>query len=565
MKRPRCTNCKHTMKGHKKQKCSKIETVTLADGSVYTGSVYDDKPSGNGYIRVSKQHYYVGYFLNGQKSGFGKQVGPYGTIYEGEWSKDKYHGAGLLQTPAFTYEGNFCMGKYHKRGTLIKANKNSYEGEWSNGIKHGPGIFKNSDGQYEGDFYYNLRHGRGIFTDKNGNEYRGAWRSDIRHGFGVYKTNEYTYEGNWSSDKKQGHGKEVSKVCGTYVGHWKRGVKHKHGRQDYLDGQCYKGGWSYGKKTGHGKMEYSDGTYYEGFWLNDNYNGRGVLNLEDVVFKGEWNGGEREGVFVETMDNYVLTGPWLCDVRHGTFEKSEGNKMTRELYLWNCNPNFKNSKEAKKSIQKLMKKRDYLAAEEILNFYPKLIKWSLFYKYDKKGTLLHMLSADIFKLFVKHAYNLFQQKRYVFLERLYSLCPESDHSGLLFDSVTNEFTANPWIVMDQGYSKTTKQKLLEGLHLGEFGRCPPKNPFTRQRLTEDSGTWLSTMPKKAKRVYEDLINSISKMSDVKELAFHFDLQDFETSLKNARESKDRNTITRLMKERNTFIQRHRLESRDFEC
>ena len=73
------------------------------------------------------------------------------------------------------------------------------------------------------------------------------------------------------------------------------------------------------------------------------------------------------------------------------------------------------------------------------------------------------------------------------------------------------------------------------------------------------------MPKKAKRVYEDLINSISKMSDVKELAFHFDLQDFETSLKNARESKDRNTITRLMKERNTFIQRHRLESRDFEC
>ena len=70
--------------------------------------------------------------------------------------------------------------------------------------------------------------------------------------------------------------------------------------------------------------------------------------------------------------------------------------------------------------------------------------------------------------------------------------------------------------------------------------------------------------KKAKRVYKQLLKAMKKACNIEELAFQFDLQDYENSLKNARDSKDRNTIHRLMKERNEFIKRHRSESRDFE-
>ena len=41
---------------------------------------------------------------------------------------------------------------------------------------------------------------------------------------------------------------------------------------------------------------------------------------------------------------------------------------------------------------------------------------------------------------------------------------------------------------------------------------------------------------------------------IREIARSFDLQDFEELLKNAREANDRDTIKRIMKERNEYIQ-----------
>ena len=62
------------------------------------------------------------------------------------------------------------------------------------------------------------------------------------------------------------------------------------------------------------------------------------------------------------------------------------------------------------------------------------------------------------------------------------------------------FTADPWIVGQASYSAQTRVRLLEGLHLGEFGRCEPIDPFTRKRLTPASGTFLHDMPKRARKV-----------------------------------------------------------------
>ena len=563
MKRRRCTTCKHTMKGHKKQKCEKQQTMDFSDGSVYVGAVYDGKPSGKGRLYVRPDDYYTGQFLNGQKHGHGRQIGPRGLVYVGEWQNGKYHGLGELKTLDFKYEGQFKNGNYHGHGKYSMGNDIQYEGNWSNNHKHGHGTLRNSHGTYVGQFYFNLRHGKGIQTEPDGSVYTGSWRSGYRNGQGVYSNSFESYTGNWSNNKRHGHGKWVSNFLGTYEGQWKRNVRHKKGTHVYIDGSVYNGGWSYGKRTGHGVMNYADGSMYKGFWCNDLWNGQGKLTIDDKTFVGEFTEGEREGIFVERAGEKIVSkGPWLCDLRHGSFDEMG----TKKLYLWGRNPEFKSVKDARKSICRLLKKKDSLAAEEILLFYPELIKWSIFYKHDKTGMLVNLLKQPVVeKKLRKHAYELFKQKRYIFIQRLFSLCSETTRSNVsnnvevLFDKMTNEFVANPWIVRGQGYSKETKNKLLAGLHLGEFGRCPPRDPFTRNALTESSGEYLSHT-KKAMTVYKQFSKSMSLEKPIVELAFEYDLQDFEIQLKNARDAGDRNTIMRLMKERNDFIKRYRSDS-----
>ena len=548
------------MKGHKKQKCVSEQTLELSDGSTYIGTVYDGKPSGRGRLIASPHDVYVGAFLDGKRHGMGKQCAPPGIVYDGEWERDTYHGYGVLRTPESVYSGRFYHGKYHGYGEL--SSDESYAGEWSHGSKHGPGTLTNSAGTYIGSFYYNLRHGNGVQTSTDGSVYSGSWRSGYKHGTGVHTSLFETYTGSWVNNKRQGHGKWQSNYLGTYVGHWKRNLRHKRGTHTYLDGSVYTGGWSYGKRTGYGVMQYADGAVYSGFWLKDDHNGRGTLKeASGRAFKGQWANGEREGMFEETMHgNVVSEGPWLCDVRHGAFKVGGG----RALYLWGVETTFGTVKEARAAVQRLLSQKDALSAEEVIMFYPKLCTWSLFYKYDASGIVLHMLPPELVDAkFRKYAYKLFRAKRYAFVERMFRLCSDAlqeqivDTIDVLFDAMTKEFVANPWVVGDVGYSVATRDKLLEGLHLGEFGRCPPKNPYTRQALTPTSGTFLSEL-KMAKSVYSKMCKAGPKT--IETLAFEYNMQDYEQLLKNAREANDRATITRLMKERNALITRRRSDS-----
>ena len=579
MKRPRCTTCKHRMKGHKKQKCSSEQTLEFSDGSVYIGSVYNGKPSGNGRLYVRPDTYYSGYFLDGRKHGHGRQVGPDGLIYDGEWQKDKWHGYGQLQTNNFMYSGHFKNHEYDGDGVYSVGGEINYNGQWSSGQKHGHGTLKNVNGTYVGQFYFNLKHGIGVHTEPDGAVYSGSWRSGFKNGHGIYSNTFESYTGNWSNNQRHGDGKWISKCLGTYDGQWKRNVRHKKGTHVYIDGSIYTGGWSYGQRTGHGVMHYPDGSIYMGFWCNDVWNGQGCLehNCEHncevdgrtFAFEGEFSDGEREGFFVEKVDGEILQeGTWLCDLRHGSFTVAKDN--SKKLYLWGRDPEFRTIKDARRAVRKMLRKKDCLTAEEVLGFYPTLVKWSLFYKYDYDGILVHLLGQRenvVEKKIKKYAYDLFQKKRYKFIERLFTLCSETTKTNvgavatIFFDRMTNEFVANPWIVRDQGYSRETRRKLLEGLHLGEFGRCPPRDPYTRTLLSKSSGKFLNDT-KKAEKLYKQFAEAINQSKSIVELAFEYDLQDFEVSLNNARETGDRSTIIRLMRERNEFIQKYRSESFD---
>ena len=566
MKRPRCKNCKHTMKGHKKILCRRDETLFL-DGvcttGVYTGASYNHLPSGKGFLYKDTYEKYKGEWLNGKRHGYGIQSKRDGYTYTGRWHHNKHHGHGELTTLDFTYTGGFRHGKYHGNGHFFISETHYYKGIWSRGLKHAFGIYVTPAGKYEGEFSWNLKNGSGVFTDISNNVYNGQWCSDNRHGKGVYITQDETYTGEWTNNYKHGHGRLMSIYTGLYVGYWKRGQRHNKGKQIYLNGSVYNGEWSHGLKTGHGTMNYGNSSKYVGFWLQDDYNGRGVLTTESgITFTGEWDSGERDGVFEETNGEYVKTGSWVCDLRHGSFETVSGKKTIVELYLWGTKTNF-TEKKARKAVQKMLSKRDYLSAEEVLRFYPSTVKWKLFKKWDQNGTLLYFLDKKIIrKKFQKHAYDLFKEKRFIFIEKLFALSDFCEIPSVLFDCITHAFVANPWLVSTQSYSKQTRTKLLEGLHLGELGRCPPKNPFTRQDITESSGQWLDEIPEQAKRIYRAFMLKITKPEEISELSFYYNVQDFEDSIRNAMQSNDRETIQLLIKERNEFIQLHQKTQRE---
>ena len=562
MKRRRCKTCKHLMKGHKKKRCNPEETIKMSDGSKYIGTIYNGQPSGRGRL-TSEDLTYEGEFLAGKKHGEGIQTEMNGTLYKGSWCNNLYHGYGELKSKNSIYIGQFHTGTFHGTGTIEKNTGIKYSGEWCHGVYHGEGDLTTPEGHFCGQFCYGLRHGKGKNKDAFGNIFNGQWKQGLRDGFGVYTTEDSVYSGKWCKGFRSGYGELRSKRHGIYTGLWKNDKKHNKGQQIYTNGTKYDGGWSRGLKTGFGVQEWSDGAIYEGFWLKDNYNGRGVLKLPNKnSFSGEWKHGARVGHFIESRhDGTISEGPWINDLRHGTFTEVKNDKKVELLYIWGDHIIFKTKKEAKHAVIRSLRKYDFRTAEVILRFYPSLLKWNLLFSYDIEGQMIYLLETSLIKKFIKkYSWTLFQKKRYMFIENLIKHCPSNimeriyENVKELFDSITGIFVANPWIANNMSYSKNTRKRLLEGLHLGELGRCPPKDPFTRQPLTKKSGIFLKKDKKKSKKIYKTLSEAVDKEPTIQNLAYTFDLEDFEISLKNARDVKDIKTIRKLMEQRSIFIQ-----------
>lgn len=558
MKRKRCTKCKHTMKGHKKRNCR--EDVRLeSDGRVYIGSVYEGVPSGRGRLEMENSTY-IGFFLAGKKHGTGTEVTSVGRTYTGEWENDKYHGPGrLVYGDRRVREGTFYHGRLHGFGTAVTT-VSSYVGQFHHGIRQGQGTLTTHSGVYVGTFLYGEQHGRGCFTWTNGDIYSGNWRRGMRYGIGLMTDATSTYTGNWRRDLRHGLGTCVCTQTGVYEGQWKKGRRHNQGTQTYANGVQYVGGWCRGEKTGHGTQRWPNGDHYVGFWSSGTYCGRGMLTLHDVTYTGEWSDGKRWGMFVETrVDGTRWSGPWSDDVRLGIFY---GPDNKRRMYIRDTLISFDHVYEAKEAIKRAIGVGEIECAMVIGEFYPSIVSWSFLFDCDQNGRLLELATREQIHLWTqKHSWTLYRKGRYAFIEALVS---RSSHERIqrvaervpeLFDQITHDFVADPWMVHSVSYSAATKTKLLRGLHLGEFGRCPPKDPFTRQLLTESSGTYLHEKAVSvARKVYCAFMGASEDMPTMREMAYSFDLEDFELSLRNARAAKDTATIRRLMKERNLFIQ-----------
>jgi len=573
MKRPRCTHCKHKMKGHKRSKCNKNITLILPDNSSYTGSAYNNTPDGKGIQKMLNGDCYNGEFVNGVRHGKGSLTTKRFT-YEGDWKNNCFDGNGkIFYRSGETYEGSFSKGQRHGAGFFVKTPTIWYKGDWINNVHFGDGIESSIIGVYTGKFENDKKHGKGTMVYSNGHTFEGHWFKNIRNGFGILKTLTFSYQGQWSNDKYHGHGTLTCLETGVYKGMWKHGQRHRNGHQTYLNKDVYDGKWSRDVRCGFGSLKSANGDIYKGTWINDMKNGHGSFETSTYQYKGEWLNNYREGNGIIIEDNYILKGTWYRNKRHGIFEKHEKKVLNKahikQLWFRGKHISIKNKKAAEKNIKHWLKQKEYDAAKWAAIFFPDVITWKFIMRHDVQGFTVCLKDKNSICSFLKNkSWSLFKKKNYALIKACVQelsddfliVAMEHETVKLLFDSLTDEFEPNPWIVSQASYSKKTKDKLLKGLHLGEFGRCNPIDPFTRQRLSEESGIFLSEDIKRAKRVWKCFKECLSKQPTIRRLEYEFNMNDYEELLTNARETNDTNTMRVIMKERDDYITRERSSS-----
>ena len=137
-------------------------TIRYGDASTYTGALRNTLPHGRGTRTWPRGPDYDGNWVNGQRSGEGRQQDGFG-VYSGQWRNDKRNG----------------------QGTQIYLGGDRYEGEWRDDQRSGRGTMHWSGGLYEGEWRNDKRNGEGSETYRTGSRYIGQFADDLPSGYGT--------------------------------------------------------------------------------------------------------------------------------------------------------------------------------------------------------------------------------------------------------------------------------------------------------------------------------------------------------------------------------------------
>jgi hypothetical protein len=135
---------------------------------------------------------YKGQWTADQKDGFGIQINPDNTKYEGEWSNNKTNGRGTLWVKKgreYTrqYVGDWVDGCMEGQGVFYYEKNEIYKGEWFNGERSGNGRYEYENGDiYVGEWKFNQLHGLGTMNYANGNIFEGLFVNGKKEGPGLY-------------------------------------------------------------------------------------------------------------------------------------------------------------------------------------------------------------------------------------------------------------------------------------------------------------------------------------------------------------------------------------------
>jgi len=137
---------------------SRDKTLTLGDGSTYTGQL-----SPNGWRHghgewTSPREHYVGQWVDDRCDGEGQLSFEEGRVYRGQLQMGMLNGMGRMEWPT-------------PDGTRV------FEGEYVNQQRHGVGRYIYADGRvYTGTWVRGKRWGKGTFTFPNEEERSGVWK-----------------------------------------------------------------------------------------------------------------------------------------------------------------------------------------------------------------------------------------------------------------------------------------------------------------------------------------------------------------------------------------------------
>ena len=280
---------------------------------------------------------YKGQFLNGKKSGKGKEYYDDQLIFEGEYLFGKRKKGIEYVKGIKEYEGEYLLNKkwngvgYDENGNISYQIKNGngrvkeyfpnrnimYENEYKKGKKEGKGTEYHSNGciKFNGE-YKNDKKWNGIgFNNKNELIY------ELKDGKGyVYEYDDIfeniIFEGEYINGERNGKGKEYEKYDGKtliFEGEYKDGQRNGKGKK-YYSGVFikYEGEYSKGLKNGKGKeyFTYSRILSYEGEYKDGRKEGKGIeyyIN-EEIKFEGYFLNGEIwDGIGYEMdSNNYFI-------------------------------------------------------------------------------------------------------------------------------------------------------------------------------------------------------------------------------------------------------------------
>ncbi|KAH3742791.1 Dual specificity mitogen-activated protein kinase kinase 6 [Pelomyxa schiedti] len=173
------------------------------------------------------------------------------TVYEGEWSGNKWHGRGTWISPANgdMYHGQFVQGRRCGTGRML----------------FGAGGDTGGGGSYVGGWEDDKFHGRGVRIWENGDR----------------------YEGDWVMGKENGAGKKVWACSGTlFEGSWEMGAI-KSGTIRWVNGDEFSGTFT-DRGVGQGTAAFrSSGTRIEGTLTNGVFQGREIGISQQMGCSGD--------------------------------------------------------------------------------------------------------------------------------------------------------------------------------------------------------------------------------------------------------------------------------------
>jgi hypothetical protein len=253
--------------------------------------------------------------------------------YEGDLVNALRHGKGTLITSRSTYRGMFEKDRKHGYGTETFSGgfEQKYEGGYREGRRHGRGKLTYRDESYLSAVWdYGKIKKHAVYEDTTGERYVQSYKNaKFFSGFGIkrftYDGSEY-YKGPVVCTQMHGRGKFVDAEGYASVGDFVKSIPigafqlldkdgiQIGGRIYNSKGQkIYEGGMVDRKKTGRGVLE-TDELTYRGSFINDEFHGRGTAQYHDnaqTVYEGYWRNGCKHG-------QGTLSNRWVTMI--GTFE-----------------------------------------------------------------------------------------------------------------------------------------------------------------------------------------------------------------------------------------------------